>query len=48
MKENKRGNLMYEDIDMGRFFKLATTNKKYVNGSKKHEIKNELLIIFNR
>ena len=32
MKENKKENLIDEDIDMGRFFDLATTNKKYVIG----------------
>ena len=32
-----------EDIDIGRFFELATTNGKYVNGLKLHEIKNEIL-----
>ena len=32
-----------EDMDLGRFFELATTNRKYVNGSNLHEIENELL-----
>ena len=32
-----------EDIDLGRFFELATTNRKYVNGLNLHEIKNEIL-----
>ena len=31
------------DIDIGRFFELATTDKKYVNGLNLHEIKNEIL-----
>ena len=38
----KRENVV-EDIDLGRFFELATSNRKYVNGSNLHEIKNEIL-----
>ena len=34
---------MVEDIDLGRFFDLATSNKIYVNSLKLHEIKNEIL-----
>ena len=34
---------MIEDIDIGRFFELATTDRKYVNGLNLHEIKNEIL-----
>ena len=34
---------MVEDIDIGRFFELATTDRKYVNGLNLHEIKNEIL-----
>ena len=34
---------MVEDIDIGRFFELATTDRKYVNGLYLHEIKNECL-----
>ena len=34
---------MEDDIDLGRFFELATTNKIYVNGLNRHEIKNEIL-----
>ena len=34
---------MVEDIDVGRFFELATTNRKHVNGLFLHEIKNEIL-----
>ena len=33
---------MIEDFDLGRFFELATTNKKYVNGLNLHEIKIEI------
>ena len=39
----KRKNLVEEDIGLGRFFKLATTNKKYVNGLYLHEIESEIL-----
>ena len=34
---------MVEDIDLGRFFELATSNKIYVNNLNLHEIKNENL-----
>ena len=40
-RRQKRENIV-EDIDIARFSKLATTNKKYVNGSKLHEIKREI------
>ena len=33
-----------KDIDLGRFFELATNEKIYVNGLNLHEIKNEILI----
>ena len=32
-----------EDVDLGRFFELATTNKRYVNGRNLHETKREIL-----
>ena len=38
----RRENII-EDIDIGRFSELATTGRKYVNGLKLHEIKNEIL-----
>ena len=38
----KRENIV-EDIDLGRFFELATRSKKYVNNLNLHEIKNEIL-----
>ena len=41
-RRQKRENIV-EDIDIGRFFELATTDKLYVNGSNLHEIKKELL-----
>ena len=34
---------MVEDIDSGRFFELATSNKIYVNNINLREIKNEIL-----
>ena len=34
---------MLEDIDIGRFFELATTDRKYVSGLNLHEFKNEIL-----
>ena len=34
---------MVEDIDTGRFFELATTDRHYVNALNLHEIKNEIL-----
>ena len=38
----KRENLV-ENIDVGRFLELATSNRKYVNGLNLHEIKVEIL-----
>ena len=34
---------MVEDIDIGRFFELATSDSIYVNNLNLHEIKNEVL-----
>ena len=34
---------MVDDIDLGRFFELATSNKIYVNKLNLHEIKNKIL-----
>ena len=45
IKRNERRQkreIIAEDIDLGRFFELATTNRKYVNGLNLHEIKNEI------
>ena len=41
-RQQKRKNVV-EDIDVGRFFELATTNRKYVNGLNLHEVKNDTL-----
>ena len=41
-RRQKREN-MVDDIDLGRFFELATTNRKDVNGLNLHEVKNEIL-----
>ena len=41
-RRQKREN-MVEDINIGRFFELATTDRQYVNALNLHEIKNELL-----
>ena len=35
---------MVHDIDLGRFFELATCNKIFLNGLSLHEIKNEILL----
>ena len=47
MKQNerrqKREILIEADIDLGRFFEIATSNKTYVNNLNLHEIKNEFL-----
>ena len=40
-KKQKREN-MVEDIDLGRFFELATSNKTYVRSLNLHEFKNEI------
>ena len=42
-RRQKRENLAEEDIDLGRFFELATSNKIYVNNLNLHEIKDEIL-----
>ena len=42
-KQNKE-NSIDEDIDLGRFFELATTNKRYVNGLNLRGSKNEILL----
>ena len=42
-RRQKRQNLVDENIDLGRFFKLATSNKIYVNSLNLHEFKNEIL-----
>ena len=34
---------MVEDVDLARFFEIATSNEKYVNNLELHEIKNEIL-----
>ena len=41
-RKQKRENIV-EDVELGRFFEKATTNKRYVNGFNLHEIKNEIL-----
>ena len=41
-RRQKRENIV-EDIDIGRYFELATTDRKYVNGLNLHEIKIEFL-----
>ena len=43
MKEDKKRENMVEDINIGRFFELATTDREYVNGLNLHEIKNDIL-----
>ena len=40
-RRRKREN-MVDDIDLGRFFEMATSNKIYVNILNLHEIKNEI------
>ena len=42
-KRQKKENLVEEDIDLGRFFDLATSNKIYVNNLSLHENKNQIL-----
>ena len=48
MKQNERRQkreIMVEDIDLGRFLELATSNKIYVNRLNWHGIKNEIFKI---
>ena len=42
-RRQKRENLAEEDIDLGRFFELATSNKIYVNNLNLHEFKDGIL-----
>ena len=42
-RRQKRENVVDEDIDLGRFFELATSDKIYVNNLNLHEIKNGIL-----
>ena len=42
-RRQKRENLVEEDIDLGRFCELATTDKIDVNSLNLHEIQNEVL-----
>ena len=44
-RKQKRENKV-EDVDIGSFFELATTNKRYVNGLNLHEIKSEILEVY--
>ena len=46
-RRQKREN-MVKDIDLGRFFELARSNKIYVNNSNLHEIENEFLQDYTR
>ena len=46
-RRQKRENIAEEDIDLGRFFELATSNKIYVNNLNLHEIKDEILQDYN-
>ena len=45
-ERRQRRENMVEDIDIGRFFELATIDKIYVNNLNLHEIKNEILLHF--
>ena len=42
-RRQKRDNVAEEDIDLGRFFELASSNKIYVNNLNLHEIKDGIL-----
>ena len=42
-ERRQRSENMVEDIDIGRFFELATSDRIYVNNFNLHEIKNEIL-----
>ena len=41
-RRQKRENIV-EDVDLGRFFEMATSDKKYVNNLNLYEIKKEIL-----
>ena len=42
-RREKKENLIDEDVDLGKVFELATSNKIYVNNLNLHEIENEIL-----
>ena len=42
--KTKRESIIDEDIDLGRFFELASSDKIYVTGLNLHESKNENLL----
>ena len=46
-RRQKRQNINDEDIDIGKFFEVATTERIYVNNLNLHEIKNELSLDYN-
>ena len=49
LKQNERRQKrkdIVEDIHIGKFLQLATTNKRYVNGLYLHEIKHEVLQVY--
>ena len=43
-RKQKRENIKDEDIDIGKFFELATSDRIYVNGLNLHQIKSEILL----
>ena len=46
IKQNERRQkreIIVEDIDLGRFLEISTSNKRYVNNLNLHEFKNEIL-----
>ena len=45
MKEGRKKYIV-EDFDIGIFFELATTDRKYVKGLNLHETKNEILEVY--
>ena len=42
-RKQKKEKVLDEVIDIGRFFEIATTKRKFFKGSNLHEIKNEIL-----
>ena len=44
MKQNKKKNIIDEDVELGIFFEVASFDKIYVTGLNLHDMKNEILL----
>ena len=44
LNEKKKGKIKDDNIDLGKFFELASSEKKFVTGLFLHKIKSEILL----